>query len=499
MDELDDEFAAAEALLAAMESGSPLPPLLVKPSAILKRNVAPERIVVGSTVSFSRPNAIVDSFGMPGLRESHFLRDEHYRQDGLTGLVTRIEPGTRYTYVYVVTYWDRGANGDDLATTITYTLRIEHVKLNSNLITNDYVNHVRGMIEAQTVLEERKKAEEREKAEAKKKEQKRKEEEAIKSRKDELEAIAEEIHPGNWDFAEIAPGEFAISNARYRMMIHFPTAELTNSQRKKHKITDLYVSFFFNSALDHIGSIYGNRGSLSYAELTSGYRHSHLPATNSGWGHFCLGSDTPTSNLIGGLAADRWSPSAFRSMLTLLYTYIEWESLEGGPHFRMEALLERNQTSIRSVEPSYLKSYTNNFIKRYTEVPLSLENVNGFNVFKINRNDESFIKNITDIISVNHTCLKTVNGEFISRNSDNRERARVIEEFENNARRDNPDRKIFYKGKFVDIVCNKSDILEVDNSLIVPNPSITNHIADFLETELNNYQLKIEAYELSGR
>lgn len=134
--------------------------------------------------------------------------------------------------------------------------------------------------------------------------------------------------------------------------IHFPEFEIRNSKGRKHTIKDLYFRVncefrdLFKSPDTMKASIYvsGMRSTHFTKEFSAGYRHSHLPSSSYGqFSGFCLGSSNfriLLSNLSISLSHSDWY-----LMFLSIESYLKWESLEGGPHVRMENMTRETRIS----------------------------------------------------------------------------------------------------------------------------------------------------------
>lgn len=157
-----------------------------------------------------------------------------------------------------------------------------------------------------------------------------------------VEEIVEHIYPGAWDFnATINCGGDLVSDKV--LMIKFPHIVIRNTRGSSHNIEDIYVAFRFHRRETRLAStsIYGGRGKMSSSEVVSAYLHSHLSGgAQDGFTPFCTGS-TSFRDLITDLGnlwsndPEEWETS-FEAVLFQLRSYLEWESIEGKPHRRMD-------------------------------------------------------------------------------------------------------------------------------------------------------------------
>jgi hypothetical protein len=156
--------------------------------------------------------------------------------------------------------------------------------------------------------------------------------------KQELYDIISEIYgEQNVDVIDIDGG--------FQLNILFKKVDITNSRDVSHKIHDLYVGVqvtgfrMFNEIKGNIRLV-GRRGKITYKEKVNSYSHSHLPRGHSNWDNFCLGS-SDISMLINELKMsfdrDQWY-----MLFYALPNYVNWESLEGGPHISIQDMTRQN-------------------------------------------------------------------------------------------------------------------------------------------------------------
>ena len=138
--------------------------------------------------------------------------------------------------------------------------------------------------------------------------------------------------------------------------IMFPNIVIKNSKKESHKISDFLLRIrIFVSSSEHIriGRIEGARASVTLKEYSCGYVHSHVPRTSygsapegPGFSKFCTGSGE-INNYFNDYASNNSEAYAERIVMQL-YTMVNWESLEGAPHFKMEGI-RYNSSSNNSV------------------------------------------------------------------------------------------------------------------------------------------------------
>lgn len=237
-----------------------------------------------------------------------------------------------------------------------------------------------------------------------------------------IKAIAEEIHPGFWDFGplvepsllsrvpketiykkcsskscstcEINPRNCRNANLEYldtknfkRLLIHFPEFTMTNSRNETYTIKDYYIAIIFNSDCSKLAtsSLYGIRTTFTVEEYLTGFMHSHAETSYAGepehyttWRLLCLGSDTALTEICCTLASNL-NKEYLHELLLLLNIYVNWESIEGGPYRRFKDVylnsdyfqnnsnhLERKYLNIFNGEdPETWKSFLREFVETY--------------------------------------------------------------------------------------------------------------------------------------
>ena len=131
-------------------------------------------------------------------------------------------------------------------------------------------------------------------------------------------------------------------NNNVTLIIHYPTLTIRNSAGQSHNITDFFVKFTFctNDGL-YLDNPSYTRSSFTEEDILSGgslYIHSHLNSNQPcRWSaNFCYGATILGSTLHEfGLKLDL---KKFSTFLINLEDTLKWESLEGGPYYRISSL-----------------------------------------------------------------------------------------------------------------------------------------------------------------
>ena len=173
--------------------------------------------------------------------------------------------------------------------------------------------------------------------------------------------MTQRVYPDMWELQpyiktinEAGQGFHVILEAR--MVIRFPELTITNSRSHSLTVKDMYVSFLLQpqSTSISIPNLSGVRTTFTPAEYTTGYIHSHLSGRGDmrninkalDWSNFCLGSGG-INNTMNDLGMN-WGIEQYRLFLLQLQTFLEYESLEGGPYQTMDQVFPR-QTEVQPV------------------------------------------------------------------------------------------------------------------------------------------------------
>ena len=320
-----------------------------------------------------------------------------------------------------------------------------------------------------------------------------------------IQNIAEETHPGTWDFAEIKSGEFNEEGlAEYRLVLHFPEITIKNRTGLSHKIFDFYVQILFNDDLTIRATLYCNRATISILEYSSEYVHSHSPrrSRNTGphWRKLCLGTNTPVGNAVSGIIADEWNPSLLTTLLIELYSYVSWESLEGGPYIRMSSI---NNTDDRpTIRPNHeIQDFSKEFdlfVKHADIVPFKLIDEEYSKVKKVEVDPLLIESHLAPILLSNNLVEKIgdsyyhITDDNVGRNASESKLNRINDLYREIS--DDPFCGIIFKGENVQMQVFNLDSCDTEPEL-VPHPDITRYVTKRISEELSTYLLNTKNYE----
>jgi len=136
----------------------------------------------------------------------------------------------------------------------------------------------------------------------------------------------------------------------FMIIIRHDDVTITNSIEQSRRIGTIFT--YLSGIKEHGGKIIlyptmrGTRLTYSFSDIISDYTHSHLPSDSArNFSSFCLGhSNDIFSGINGNLTtyngATHFSASEIEleGIMLAIQDYIKWESLEGGPHRKMETV-----------------------------------------------------------------------------------------------------------------------------------------------------------------
>jgi hypothetical protein len=212
------------------------------------------------------------------------------------------------------------------------------------------------------------------------------------------------------DFDVFYPVSNHDTEVMFTIMMRFRDIEITNSIELTHQIGDMIVKMYGTCYPTKEGvrvamssGVYGTRMTFDITDAISKYQHSHLPSALNNFNSFCTGeqyygSDGMLDNMT------------FESLLYRLGELVRWESLEGGPHMRMENIsLLGNRFSLKS-DFSRKDRYTKRLIHVIKEKP------EGFDVFASCfsiYNDKGVVRFRADKPRFYSTFIKTIGKQNI--------------------------------------------------------------------------------------
>lgn len=140
----------------------------------------------------------------------------------------------------------------------------------------------------------------------------------------------------------------SVDNVVFTFIIQHDDFVISNSKGIKHKIRGLQSTLSFNyvrkkSGLEEIVTFRqgGRRISKNYIEKRYQYSHSHLRSTDyfNIFESYCTGN-TEMKNACNGVYRNINSID-FIYIVNVMELFVKWESLEGGPHVRIQTLYDQ--------------------------------------------------------------------------------------------------------------------------------------------------------------
>lgn len=318
--------------------------------------------------------------------------------------------------------------------------------------------------------------------------------------KKELTASMDLAYPGDWDFLDIVELDEDLktsllpnisSSDRSSLIlptIKFESFDISNRDGRSRAIRDLYVTIPFKKYSDGrfkpVGCLLGTRSKITGNEYNSRYIHSHLPTGVRIFSRFCLGGGTPMANMMADLSMN-FDMLKFDFLLSQLHGYVRYESLEGGPHIRMENIDSMSGSSF--VNESYLRNYYQDFL-RSCETNDSYPDVN-FNVeegnFELDILNSDFQDKVLAVVNEpQHRASLGTDNTFTPLDGGARNHVPNGEEARNFARR-----MFNFRGENVYGEILPNNTIDENPQRIVPNKGILTYIAESLAINAKEYLL----------
>lgn len=288
----------------------------------------------------------------------------------------------------------------------------------------------------------------------------------------------EDMYGENYDIIE---EEYVLNRLKADIILKFPEVTIRNSNNESHKIKDLYVKIQYrNNRL--VRELEGFRGVLSAKEYKAHYAHSHLSSSNThtDWTDFCLGSGTETGFLLAE-CQESFTEDNFIRLLAMIDSYVEYESIEGGPHIRMSDM----NTSRRRGRRTYDSSSEYRRLKSQITEKLPLKYIHDDYIprFEIDTNSPELQTIMNKYISVKSKRNKT-NGEIFD---DSREEVDV--DRANRQLRNDYSTSITFRGQTIQKYVEELETEEIDMSVYeeVANPDVVLEVLEYLKEDLNKF------------
>ena len=160
----------------------------------------------------------------------------------------------------------------------------------------------------------------------------------------------------------------------FSIFTQFPDLKITNSIEIDHKIHNLVTRLdgtrFRTGGMRISSGLYGSRTTFNAYDGHFGYCHSHLPGgTSSIMDGFCMGDGHFLSEL-----EHTTSDIEFDGIMMAMLDHISWESLEGGPYYKMETIGNGNNGNINPDETTNLRRYNSSGVRYLLNIIKNHEN-----------------------------------------------------------------------------------------------------------------------------
>lgn len=313
-----------------------------------------------------------------------------------------------------------------------------------------------------------------------------------------------ELYEDRWDIAVVPIcGSSRRKTGIYNIeiIIHYPELTVSNSRGRKEVIYDMYVKIvlqntqfsMFNVELpDYISGI---RTTYSFGQYISGYSFSHLPSQSNKfseveWQSFCLGVSEIRNAMM---MCNMNDVNTLKLFFYQLDAYLTWESLEGGPYFKMENIVNTDYTDIAILSQNSIDNITSTIMSQINRrcYDFDYEVKNGQISVLINWKFDQVLSSTSAykalVINNNYQKLAVIlqDGTIKSLYS----AVNLINDVNCN---------VIFRNKPVTVKILKKDVEEVDltNSRIIFNPSIRNRIKEIIDgtTKYNQAQDYLRRY-----
>ena len=155
---------------------------------------------------------------------------------------------------------------------------------------------------------------------------------------------------------------------RFALLLKYKNVTISNSIEDERFIGDMIIKSIgrHNHDIIHpynapfIGGISGTRMSFTPDDASVDYQHSHLPSSMMNFNSFCTGSEN-----YGSGNTNEISFTDIQHHIIRIDEFIRWESLEGGPHCRMEDKnIYGKKINIAKTGVGKTRAVSDNYIKR---------------------------------------------------------------------------------------------------------------------------------------
>jgi hypothetical protein len=286
------------------------------------------------------------------------------------------------------------------------------------------------------------------------------------------------------------------------IVIHFPDVTVKNEKKDSINIKDLFVRLpfrFHGSDRAEFKRIEGTRTTFSITEFVANYLHSHLPArmlrdhiNRITYNRFCTGEgDIVSSMALVNDVESEFDEDTFRLYLLQIEPYIQWESIEGGPHIKMEEVHKKGDTidtlSQGQLDEAFIIINCENtrMAERHNIYPdIDWKVVNG--EFKIIDNDkfDIYLNSMVRTVSNRYFVKKTNRGEYYKTGT-----RLSFREIDIVAK---PNDWIPFKGEkiFFNVTMSELERQSIPNDVLYIHPQIKDYVRTRFEQKANNSKIR---------
>ena len=154
-----------------------------------------------------------------------------------------------------------------------------------------------------------------------------------------MKSSIEQVHPEeDYDIMYVMQQNDSQNN-EFSLLLRFRDINISNSIEMEHHIGDMIIKSGGTHRVSHggigiratlTGQLRGTRMTFTPGDAAMNYQHSHMTTTMANFQGFCTGS--VSYNHGEGYMTD----IELQAHIFKLTEFVSWESLEGGPHYRME-------------------------------------------------------------------------------------------------------------------------------------------------------------------
>lgn len=315
---------------------------------------------------------------------------------------------------------------------------------------------------------------------------------------------ANDVFEGCWDIAfnvrygtRVPGGRRVFSYDILGFDLLFPEITLNNSEGNTHTVNNLFVQvqLYINGENKlKLGELQGGRSSVTMAEISSRYLHSHLPKLKIGhdsstvpfWQSFCTGSGH-INVMMSDINADGFTVENFTNYLVQVLCLVAWESIEGTPHIHMrDVRISSRSGRSYQVEPTRARRLKRRII-RYCKDNSILPRIN----FAM-EGDKYVLRNDADF-------LTWVKDTLVFNSNDTQEYLCIHDSSSNTYYRHNSEEGItevpiiesnyIFRGEVIPF--NVTEVPEgVDTTVVTVHPEILTLIQKQIEDDINNKKVR---------